>query len=45
MIIRTIYKKGRIVIPKVIRDVLGLKEGTPMVIDLKGEKTQNSLIK
>lgn len=30
--------KGRILIPKVIRDVLGLKEGTPMVIDLKGEK-------
>lgn len=38
MISKKVLAKGQIVIPKVIRDLLGINVGEEMVIDVEGEK-------
>lgn len=38
MLVKSIQKKGQIVIPKAIREMLGLREGSEVMINLRGEE-------
>lgn len=38
MLVKTIQKRGQIVIPKAIREMLALKEGSEVMINVKGEE-------
>ena len=38
MIARNVLAKGQIVIPKTIRDLMGINIGDEMVIDIEGDK-------
>ena len=41
MIEKKVLKKGQVVIPKDIRDLLGLHEGDKVKIDLEGDTIKN----
>lgn len=38
MLVREIYEKGQIVIPKNLREMLGLRAGTKVVFEVEGDR-------